>query len=146
MVTWWAVGEYYNVTAKENNWPTVYFDDSNGYTKYYCTVVGFFDQPYGKWPGNADSTLVVMEYEYYLEYFAKGLDPAQPAEFITWLESNPDVLDSFADVIMYTLPNPRWKWYLPSDFQDIQDTITAKTNKIIEEFGFYQLRTCMSLI
>jgi ABC-type antimicrobial peptide transport system permease subunit len=47
---------------------------------------------------------------------------------------------------MYTLPSPRYKWYEPSNYQKIQDSVTAETNKVTEKLGFYQPRTYLGLL
>lgn len=48
--------------------------------------------------------------------------------------------------MMYTNPSPRWKYYQPSNFQKIQDDVTALTNELSTALGFYFPRASMSLL
>lgn len=47
---------------------------------------------------------------------------------------------------MYTLPLPRFKWYEPSNYQVIQDTVTELTNELVTNLGFYEVRSYMPLL
>ena len=57
-----------------------------------------------------------MEYDNFLTHVAPDMSPVPPQEFLDWLALNPTMLQDYADMLMYTLPLPRWKWYQPSDF------------------------------
>ena len=49
-------------------------------------------------------------------------------DFRNWVEANPNLMDEYADLLMYTLPLPRYKWYEPSNFEIIESDITHQTN------------------
>ena len=63
-----------------------------------------------------------------------------------WIFSNPLLLDDYADMLVYTLPLPRYKWYEPSNFEIIKKDITELTNTLVKKFGFYQSRAFMQLL
>ena len=69
-----------------------------------------------------------MEYDTLLNFTVGSLYPSAPQDFIDYIHARPLLLDEYADLLMYTLPLPRYKWYEPSNFQVVQDDITAKTN------------------
>ncbi len=47
---------------------------------------------------------------------------------------------------MYTLPSPRYKYYESSNFEEIQNSVTAQTNLATEALGYYQPRANMYLL
>jgi hypothetical protein len=47
---------------------------------------------------------------------------------------------------MYNLPLPRYTWYELSNFQEIQDSVTKETNKLVKDLGFYQPRSYLGLL
>lgn len=87
-----------------------------------------------------------MNYDTFLNFTLPLLTPKPPSDFYDYVYANPQLLDWYADMLMYTLPLPRYKWYQPSNFQQIQNEITAETNKVTVSLGFYQPRTTMQLL
>ena len=79
----------YNEQAVVQGWPTV--DDEFYFEWQYvnCTIVGFFNETYGKWPLDGETASVVMEYQYLLQHLSKFLIPPAPPEFNSWTEANP---------------------------------------------------------
>ena len=67
-------------------------------------------------------------------------------DFRDWVEANPNLMDEYADLLMYTLPLPRYKWYEPSNFEIIESDITHQTNQLTQDLGFYPLRSNMDLL
>lgn len=57
-----------------------------------------------------------MEFQPWLEYSLQYLDPAPPQDFIDYIKANPNLYEQYTDLLMYTLPSPRWKWYEPTNF------------------------------
>ena len=49
-------------------------------------------------------------------------------------------------MLMYTLPLPRYQWYEPSNYETIQNDVTALTNQMQEALGFYQASASMTLL
>ena len=93
-----------------------------------CRIKGFLEESYGKFNEDGLTWTIMMEYDNFLEFLVPFMDPAPPAEYVSYLQSNPTLLEQYADVLMYTRPLPRYKWYEPSNFQVIQNDITAVTN------------------
>lgn len=87
-----------------------------------------------------------MEYNTWLDWVLPNLSPAPPNDFKDYISNNPTLLQQYADMLMYTLPSPRYKWYQPSNFQKIQDQVTVQTNKAMTNLGFYEYRSEMSLM
>ena len=65
-----------------------------------------------------------MEYNTFLEWSLDYADPSPPDDFIDYIKANPELLEQYADLLMYTLPSPRYKWYEPTNFEKIQDDVT----------------------
>ena len=49
-------------------------------------------------------------------------------------------------MLMYTLPLPRYEWYQYSNYQTIQDKVTAQTNQLMASLGFYDFRSMLELL
>lgn len=47
---------------------------------------------------------------------------------------------------MYTLPLPRWKYYEPQNFDKIQSDVTKLTNEIVQDLGWFPIRSEMALL
>lgn len=62
------------------------------------------------------------------------------------MTTNTQLLYYFADFLMYTLPSPRYKYYESSNFEEIQNAVTAQTNLATEALGYYQPRADMYLL
>ena len=82
----------------------------DAYQNTTCKIVGFFGEPYGKYPIGTDM-VAFMEYDYWFQNAASSLKPTPPQEFLDWIASEPTINDQYADMLMFTLPLPRWKWY-----------------------------------
>ena len=52
-----------------------------------------------------------MEYNTFLEWSVDFLQPTPPTDFVNFVKANPNLMEEFADFLMYTLPSPRYKWY-----------------------------------
>jgi hypothetical protein len=109
--------------------------------------VGILTESYGKYNSDDIDRTVIMEYDNFLEYLIPfNTNPAPPDEFNTWILSDSTIMSQFADFMMYTLPLPRYQWYEPSNFQVIQDQVTALTNEVTEKLGFYETRAHSGLL
>lgn len=85
-----------------------------------CTVAGILGESYGKYMKEDQENTIIMEYNTFLETIIQYV-PRELVAFEDWIKSDPLILQQFADMLMYTLPSPRYKWYKPSNFQIIQD-------------------------
>lgn len=47
------------------------------------------------------------------------------------------MLYNYADVLMLTLPSPRYKFYESSNFDDIKKGVLAYTNEVVTALGYY---------
>ena len=72
-----------------------------------------------------------MEYQTFLEWSLQFWSPAPPQAFLDFVAAQPHLLYNFADMLLYTLPAPRYKWYENADYQKLQDTILAETDTAI---------------
>ena len=72
-----------------------------------CRVKGFFSQSYGKFNEGGLASTVVMEYDNFLEFLIPFMNPTPPSDYINYIY-NENVLEQYADFIMYTLPLPRY--------------------------------------
>jgi hypothetical protein len=113
-----AISEVYNVWAIENNKKQFDYEGGDIHTTR-CTVVGFLSKTYGKYPKNDIEATMIMEYDTLLNFTVKKLNPAAPQDFLDYVYERPLLIDEYADLLMYTLPLPRYKWYEPSNFQVI---------------------------
>lgn len=75
--TWQAVGETYNMVAAEQNWPLVNMTAYAEYQTTYCQIVGFFGEPYGKFPNGANM-VAFMEFDYWFQNAVGNLYPLPP--------------------------------------------------------------------
>lgn len=104
-------------------------------------------EAYGKFPKATFLETLVMEYQPFLEWAISKLDGNHPPnDFKEWLAANPNILDDFADVMVYTLPLPRYKHYESTNFQHIQNRITDITNQVTIDLGFYPTHASMGLL
>ena len=115
-----AIVSLYNKLAIQNGW-------AHNNKKYItdvvvgkCTVAGILGESYGKYMKKDQENTIIMEYNTFLETIIQYV-PKELADFEVWVKSDPLILQQFADMLMYTLPSPRYKWYKPSNFQVIQD-------------------------
>jgi hypothetical protein len=53
---------------------------------------------------------------------------------------------SYADMLMYTLPSPRYSYYENSDYDVIQANVLAKVNEVINSLGFYPVTSQTALL
>lgn len=60
-----------------------------------------------------------MELDPFLEFITPSVSKKAPSQFNTYIANNPTLIQQYADVLMYTLPAPRYKWYEPSNFEKI---------------------------
>ena len=90
-----------------------------------CTVVGFLDGTYGKYINNNIENTVIMEYSNFLPFILPYLTVNNNANFNTYVQTNTQLLYYFADFLMYNLPSPRYKYYESSNFEAIQNSVTA---------------------
>jgi hypothetical protein len=82
-----------------------------------CTVAGVFSSTYGKFPSDGLDDTIIMEYDNFLQFLVQyGNSTVVPATFNSWVDANPLLLQEYADLLMYTLPSPRYTWYDSSDF------------------------------
>lgn len=87
-----------------------------------------------------------MEYNTLLDWVMPFITPAPPEDFKTYVADNPTLLEQYADLLMWNLPLPRYKWYQPSNFQKLREDVTEQTNQVVENLGYYMPRTCMPLL
>lgn len=116
-----------------------------------CSVAGILGASYGKYINADIDGTVIMEYENFLPFLTDFKpDKYNPlynyTDFNNYLRNNPMILEYFADFLMYTLPNPRYNFYESSNFEKIQTDVTAQTNQVITDLGFYQPRVYMGLL
>jgi ABC-type antimicrobial peptide transport system permease subunit len=87
-----------------------------------------------------------VEYQTFLDWSLQYWEPAPPQAFLDWVTAQPNLLYNFADMLMYTLPSPRYKWYENPNYQKLQDAILTETNTAIEQLGFYDVRSFTGLL
>jgi hypothetical protein len=92
---------------------------------------------YGKYINRDIDGTVIMEYENFLPFLLPFLPVTSNQDFNSYLTNNPLILEYFADFLMYTLPNPRYNFYESSNFENIQNDVTAQTNQLTTDLGFY---------
>lgn len=63
-----------------------------------------------------------MEYDNFLATWTSSAYEfyGYPIEYVDWILANPKLMDDYADLLMYTLPLPRYQWYEPSNFDVIK--------------------------
>mmetsp|Transcript_38324 Transcript_38324/g.50277 ORF Transcript_38324/g.50277 Transcript_38324/m.50277 type:complete len:175 (-) Transcript_38324:1750-2274(-) len=58
-------------------------------------------------------------------------------EFLDWLESQENILERFAAMLMMTLPGDRLSYYETSDVAKMREKVQDVTNEINDALGFY---------
>jgi len=53
---------------------------------------------------------------------------------------------AYTDMLMYTLPSPRYNYYENSDYTVIQDNVLGKVNEVIGALGFYPVASQTALL
>ena len=110
----YAISEQYNILAKTNKWTK--WTPNRSYYACTCTVTGQLSSTYGKYTSSYYEQTVIMEYDNFLEFILPYLLPKTPGTFNSWIIDNPELMQQYADMLMYTLPLPRYQWYEPSNF------------------------------
>lgn len=118
----------------------------SNYFNATCTVAGFLGLTYGKYMSVDIDATVIMEYENFLPFLLPFQNDTTNTDFNNFITSNPLILEQYADFLMYTLPKPRYAYYESSNFETIQNQITAITNEITKNLGFYEPRVYMGLL
>ena len=99
-----AVQEYYNRLAAQNGWPIAQKRPIDTTLQGTCQIVGKLSQTYGKYPASDYQSTLIMEYDTWLQWAVEESNNERPAQFDTWVDANPQILSSFADMLMYNLP------------------------------------------
>lgn len=83
-----------------------------------------------------------MEYNELFPYLMQSLPWPMLAnlDFMDWIESQENVLERFAAMIMMTLPGDRLSYYETSDVAVMRERILGETNDIVSALGFYPLQ------
>ena len=106
-----------------------------------CKVTYIGDQSYGKFPKDAVSDQLIMEYRTFLPLLARFLpngalnDNQRFKEYL--VAKNDTKIYELADFMMMTLPSPRVSYYSSSNYWDIQRSVTRYSNEIIDALGFF---------
>jgi hypothetical protein len=58
----------------------------------------------------------------------------------------PDLLFQFTDYLCYTLPHPRYDYYLSNDFLKTQTRIGKQIEEVTNALGFYELMVKNTLL
>ena len=107
--TYNAITEDYNIWAKENRKQSYdRFGQDITIDMVTCKVVGFLKKTYGKYPNVDTESTVIMEYGTFIDYTVNHLNPKANNDFKDYLADRPTILDDYADLLMYTLPLPRY--------------------------------------
>ncbi len=87
-----------------------------------------------------------MEYNNFLESLAPWWSPVPPNEFTEYIADTPELLQGMADMFMFNLPLPRWKYYEPQNFDKIQNDVTKITNDLVTDLGWFPIRSNLALL
>lgn len=110
--------ETYNVIASLQNW-TSYTFVSNTITAN-CTVVGVLGATYGKYESDSSGSTMIMEYGNFLPFLLSQLPATSNNDFKNFINAtNPNLLESYADFFVYTLPAPRYNYYTSKNYEGI---------------------------
>jgi ABC-type antimicrobial peptide transport system permease subunit len=118
-----------------------------------CKVAGLLQATYGKIPNVDPEKQMIMEYAPFLAQLIDYL-PASPAEdplssnteFKDYLRDNLNLAFSYSDMLLMTLPAPRYAHYESSNFDDIQKNVLSYSNEIVDALGFYPVSTHLYLL
>jgi hypothetical protein len=82
-----------------------------------CQIQAFTDGTYGKSSEDGVDTRIIMEYAPFLSIMPNFLPTnSTNTGFNNYLTSNPSILFDFADMLYYTLPEPRYSYYQSNDY------------------------------
>ena len=94
----WPQWQYMNFTEDDQaagNWPAT--------TTFGCKVKAMISETYGKMPDAGARNQIVMEYEYYMDIFAKSttfdsafVEEDLATQFIAWMQSEPNLSYHFS--------------------------------------------------
>jgi hypothetical protein len=59
---------------------------------------------------------MIMEYDNFLPFLLKFLPVTTNTDFNNYIIANPNILEYFADFLMYTLPAPRYSYYSSKNY------------------------------
>jgi len=136
----------YNKIAEEMDIEKAELINNQTTVRFPCRITDFLVGSYAKFPETDNS--VIMEYaplnNYLVNYLPAKL--SQNEGFKRYLlgtltEKAPSpynaTLFSFADVMMYTLPAPRYKYYESANFDIIKANVLKEVDKAVMALGYY---------
>jgi hypothetical protein len=88
------------------------------------------DSSYGKYMNTDIENTVIMEYSTFLPFIVKNFTVNTNTDFTNYVQNTPQLLYYFADLLMFNLPSPRYKFYESTNFEQIQNSVTAQTNLV----------------
>ena len=107
--TYNTIAEDYNIWAAKNGKKTYdRFGQDITIDTVTCKVVNFLKKTYGKYPNVDIESTVIMEYSTFIDYTVNHINPKPNNDFKDYLAERPTILDDYADLLMYTLPLPRY--------------------------------------
>ena len=145
---WNAISVQYNQLAQVEGWPQApALTSDKAEMQIPGRIAAFIDETYGKMPKTNVENQIIMEFTNYLRFFAEYL-PAELdgiQEYKDFLRL-PDTSTSFAQILMMTLPSPRYDHYQNSNFDAIQANVLSYSNQIVDALGFYPVVTYLDLL
>ena len=87
-----AVLQYYNRLALVNGWPTDQTRPIDSTITGSCQIAGKLSETYGKYPVSSYQSTLLMEYDTFLQWAVEASNNERPAQFNTWIDTNPEIL------------------------------------------------------
>ena len=79
-----------------------------------------------------------MEWKYWMSYLSKNMDERWTSnqDLVNYMQT-PGRPDEYAQLLMMTMPHPRFKAYQHKAFSKQKDEVLGYTQKIIAKLGVY---------
>eukprot|EP00005_Dracoamoeba_jomungandri_P012127 CAMPEP_0174265284 /NCGR_PEP_ID=MMETSP0439-20130205/25948_1 /TAXON_ID=0 /ORGANISM="Stereomyxa ramosa, Strain Chinc5" /LENGTH=1033 /DNA_ID=CAMNT_0015351673 /DNA_START=86 /DNA_END=3184 /DNA_ORIENTATION=+ len=97
-----------------------------------------YKKPEGK-TGEDDDSVLIMEYEHFIDSIVQNLNPNTPQQIIqSWKSID---LYHYAYEVVVNFENPRTKAYMETDYEVILQTVSSWSSDIAYRLGFSQMWT-----